>query len=380
MGQTLPDNSPASDTDDSVAELLLQSRVDDTHRNLLWITPVVFAGMLTLLLQHIIKPGPTAPHHTTIWLVYLLIYMFLLIGAAVVGLLALWWSPKLGVRVRFGLSHVVGTLFTLAATALTIADLKTGGVDISAFVVVLLVRAVVFRSPRTYHTIVIAISTIGIVVAQIIGWIDVEWFVLQGVLVVALLAWWLTWIAESNYERAIRLRSELATRNQELVVLTLHDPLTGLHNRRAFREHLEMSVDRCNRYGAALSLVILDIDYFKRVNDAYGHAVGDTVLQQTAQILTTGTRKSDLVARFGGEEFIIIMSNAGLEIAFEISERLRVAMKSHKYSGTNDSITASFGIAEYRPNGESIDQFISRADTALYTSKDSGRNRSTMSR
>jgi diguanylate cyclase (GGDEF)-like protein len=358
---------------------VLQHRVDDTHKNLTWITPVVCLASILLLIRHLVSPVPTSPYGSEIWRAYFIILVLFLFGAVAIELVAVLWAPRLTLRVRFRLGHIAGVIFAAGAITLTLVDLRGGGVDISIFIAGLLIRAAVFRATRSFHTFFIAISAAIILAAQIIGIIDVEWFVIQSLIIVSLLAGWVIWLTEKNYESSIILQSAYAIQNNELRELSLRDPLTNLRNRRAFREHLEMSVDRCARYGGPLSLVLIDIDFFKKINDKYGHPVGDGVLTEIARLLESGTRKSDLAARYGGEEFVIIMTNANGKIAFDISERLRVKLETTAFTGVDEPVTASFGIAEYNPNGEAIDKLISRADEALYSSKRNGRNRSTIS-
>ena len=358
---------------------LQQKRVDDTHKNLKWMTPVVCLVSLIQLIRHIVTPIPTAPRESSFWLAYFLIYAVVILGAVIVELVVVFWAPRFKYWLRFRLSHLADIAFTTGAIALTLVDLSAVRENISAFIAGLLIRAVVFRANRSFHTVIIAISAGIILSAQLFGIINVEWYVIQNLIIVSFLAGWVTWLAEKNYENAIVQQSDYAVKNSELLELSLRDPLTNLRNRRAFHEHLEMSVDRCARYGGPLSLVLIDIDFFKKVNDKYGHPIGDGVLIEIAKLLESGTRKSDLAARYGGEEFVIIMTNADGKIAFDISERLRVKLENTAFTGVDEPVTASFGIAEYNPKGEAIDNLISRADKALYSSKRNGRNRSTIS-
>jgi len=158
--------------------------------------------------------------------------------------------------------------------------------------------------------------------------------------------------------------------------LALKDALTGIWNRQALNENLEKEFSRWQRYQKPLSLVIWDIDLFKKVNDNYGHAAGDKVLKTIARIFNQATRDADFIARFGGEEFVGIFPETRLEDALKLANKIRekIATSKFHYENRPVPITASAGLATFRPN-DTIDDVFKRADTALYRSKESGRNR-----
>lgn len=151
------------------------------------------------------------------------------------------------------------------------------------------------------------------------------------------------------------------------------DFLTGLANRRMFSIHGEMEYDRARRYGHSLSLALLDVDHFKKVNDTWGHPFGDRVLCKLAEHCRSATRASDLVARIGGEEFAILLVETPIAEARAIAERLRLAQMSDPLEGRE--ITVSLGISELLPDDRGIEDLLKRADAALYRAKDAGRNR-----
>ncbi len=156
----------------------------------------------------------------------------------------------------------------------------------------------------------------------------------------------------------------------------LKDALTGIWNRQALDEVMEKEYTRWLRYQNPLSIIVWDIDYFKRVNDSYGHAAGDKVLKTIAQIFKQATRDADFIARFGGEEFMGIFPETRLEEALSLANKIREKVANSKFHYENKPvpITASAGLAMFRPN-DSIDAVFKRADKALYRAKDSGRNR-----
>jgi diguanylate cyclase (GGDEF)-like protein len=179
-------------------------------------------------------------------------------------------------------------------------------------------------------------------------------------------------MAETQRE-LIRTKKELERREAELERLVSTDPLTGLSNRRQFDERLHEEIERSERTGAPLSLVMLDLDRFKGFNDTWGHLAGDECLQGVASILDANSRPYDTTARFGGEEFILILPGTGAAAARDRAEALRVAIARMDVRGADERITASFGVAEYR--GGTAEHVIRAADQALYAAKAEGRNR-----
>ena len=167
----------------------------------------------------------------------------------------------------------------------------------------------------------------------------------------------------------------LAYRNAKLVDevrrLATSDGLTGVANRRTFDETLAREVARASRSGEPLSLVLIDIDHFKAINDRYGHQTGDDVLRHVGRVLEHGARLADLPARYGGEEFALILPGAGPTSALTVAERARAAIATCPYA----SITASAGVATMSGSRGSADQLIAAADEALYAAKHQGRNR-----
>lgn len=172
---------------------------------------------------------------------------------------------------------------------------------------------------------------------------------------------------------ADRLRNRL----DESLEMAVTDSLTGLHNRRYIAARLRQAMESASNGGAPVSVMIADIDHFKRINDTYGHDAGDAVLRAFATRLTEGLRALDLAARFGGEEFVVVMPGAGLAEGRIAAERLRAAIAHAPFSlqsGEAIEVTISIGLAQAYP-GEDIEALLRRADEALYEAKSAGRNR-----
>lgn len=159
----------------------------------------------------------------------------------------------------------------------------------------------------------------------------------------------------------------------ELERLATTDTLTGIRNRRAFDEQLALEVNRARRYGTPLALVLIDIDHFKRINDRYGHQIGDRVLVELAGVVGSRLRASEVFARWGGEEFIVLAPNTSADDAVHLAEEIRARVAAHEFPGVGQ-VTVSLGVTEYAPDDTS-DSLWKRADTALYRAKAGGRDR-----
>jgi diguanylate cyclase (GGDEF)-like protein len=155
------------------------------------------------------------------------------------------------------------------------------------------------------------------------------------------------------------------------------DALTGLINRRGMQQRLESELERARRYNRPFALILADIDHFKKVNDTYGHSVGDQVLREVAGRLAQNLRDSDSLARWGGEEFLILAPETNLHQAHLLAQRLREAISERPISGL--VITLSLGVACYR-QGDSVAGLLSRADEAMYQAKANGRNQVVLGR
>ncbi|HFD33360.1 MAG TPA: GGDEF domain-containing protein [Gammaproteobacteria bacterium] len=181
-------------------------------------------------------------------------------------------------------------------------------------------------------------------------------------------------------EEALKSKEELEhaykrLQNNEIKIreLMLTDALTGLPNRRFLDERLNDEIQRLKRYGNQLSLILTDLDFFKNINDSYGHNKGDEILVEFSKILKQDLRPTDFSARFGGEEFLVILPETSIQAAEVIAERIRKQMKSIRVEGVTENISASFGVTNVAANETATEAFI-RVDKALYQSKKMGRN------
>lgn len=170
---------------------------------------------------------------------------------------------------------------------------------------------------------------------------------------------------------------ELRALSEELRLISITDSLTGAYNRRFFLESAEKMVSFAKRHQHPLSILMLDVDHFKKINDIHGHLVGDKVLQTLTGIWKSLLRDEDIFARFGGEEFVIALPNADITAATVVAERLRKRLLDQpvELDGMSLHVTVSAGVSQYQVGEESIHETIKRADEALYAAKNNGRNR-----
>lgn len=200
---------------------------------------------------------------------------------------------------------------------------------------------------------------------------------LLTILFSATLSGFATYFALHRFTRLNQqLTREIETRKKlerELIIAATVDKLTQIYNRRKLEEIIQAEIERTKRYNTPLSLIMLDIDNFKQVNDTHGHQVGDSILKSVAGILKTNIRTSDSAGRWGGEEFMIVVPATALDNARGLAEKIRHIIASHRFDHAC-TITVSLGLAQMFL-GDGFDSFINRADDALYRAKNRGKNR-----
>lgn len=190
-----------------------------------------------------------------------------------------------------------------------------------------------------------------------------------------LMAPWFAFIMVPLY--LFRLLKRLNDANERLSNQSRHDELTWLYNRRAFNEQANLEYERLQRTNTPFSLLLLDIDHFKRINDTYGHLVGDQVLKSIAEIITGACRSEDFISRYGGEEFIILAPNQLEQEKESLAERIRRQVENSQIDIGSETlqVTVSVGVAFWDVNFQTVDSWTQAADSALYKAKEEGRNR-----
>jgi diguanylate cyclase (GGDEF)-like protein len=174
-----------------------------------------------------------------------------------------------------------------------------------------------------------------------------------------------------------QMNTTLKKRNKKLHELSVTDSLTGLYNHKHLMDKLASEVTRSERHNHPFAVLMIDIDYFKKYNDTYGHQAGDDVLRRMASIFTESIRSSDYAARYGGEEFMILLPETGIDEALQGAKRIRKQLAKETFGDDKKKIpiTISMGVATYPEHGEDPATLVSKADGALYQAKTAGRDR-----
>ncbi|HTG00838.1 MAG TPA: GGDEF domain-containing protein [Nitrospirota bacterium] len=235
--------------------------------------------------------------------------------------------------------------------------------------------------PR-YLVLVVSFTVIGMSLFELIKlsarpYINNWESLLLTVLFSALLSGFATYFAVLRFIKLNKqLTREIEKRRKlerELVIAASVDKLTQIYNRRKIEEIIQAEIERARRYNTPLSVIMIDLDDFKMINDTYGHHVGDNILRTVAGILKTNIRTTDAAGRWGGEEFMIVVPATTLDNTRGLAEKIRHIIATHRYDHSC-TITISMGISQMF-RGDSFDSFINRADDALYRAKNRGKNR-----
>lgn len=343
---------------------------------------VLLVGSFVSAFATVLNPWLGLPHETTV-----------LTAVGAVGYAALYvWSER---RERFTAPAVIA-LSLLALVYYPVLWLTNAGLDggIHFIGLIGLIATTCTLSGWRRHALwaLFAAVTVALFAGEYLGWIAVEpydtrlarfadvfvSFVIAAIALVAFVA-----IQRQHYhqerERGLAYSQALAESHEELEralreidQLSRTDPLTQLPNRRHFNERLASRLTEAERYQRPLSVALFDIDHFKAINDRHGHAGGDTVLVELARRIQADVRSTDLVARWGGEEFVMLLPETDAEGARIAGERIRAAVAGHPF-GCGIDVTISMGLATHRP-GDTLESLIGRADAATYRAKQGGRN------
>jgi diguanylate cyclase (GGDEF)-like protein len=337
----------------------------DNRRRIQILSYLILAVGAGFLIQHLLFPGASAG--TGDATAYLIIYIAMLVG----GLIALSYplifrrravSPGLESPLQIALT----AFFLAAGVALTILDINYGD-GFTAYVVVAVLSGILLRNRNLTVVLLFLAAAAAIVVGLALQGAPLTWT--RGFQLTLFTAMGIALGVVRERDRRDRFDAQLQLLEQSIV-----DPLTDVYNRRFFIEELERTVQRRKRYGHPFCLAIIDIDQFKDVNDQFGHLVGDSVLESYAWMLLDHLRESDVVSRYGGDEFMIILSETRLPEAVHVLERLRRHFEEHEFQGIGRAITCSIGVVECPEDGVT-NILIQDADELLYRAKEEGRNR-----
>lgn len=267
---------------------------------------------------------------------------------------------------RVSISVSMIALIGIASACILAADVYLrGGFDAPALYLFLLLGLQLWRNPRAYLPFA-GLASALIVIGAVLGPHDAPLYplLINRALTVTLIVLWSLILARNIKQ------------TDKLMNLSMTDPLTGVLNRRQYMIASAAELTRTRRYGFPLSVLMIDIDNFKRINDTYGHAVGDLTIRTLASTTRAALRLPDILARYGGEEFVVTMPQTAEPEALRVAERLRQNLGSVEIV-TKDgplTITVSIGLAQWMPGESTIEDVLDRADKALYVAKHNGKN------
>lgn len=266
------------------------------------------------------------------------------------------------------------TLVCLIAASITaIESMKTPNFTAFSFAVLGAVTA--YRASEKKHIIIMSIATLQFALMYFVVFgRPFSAFFLLPVLAICVLSFLIASSLENNRKRLLELSIDLEATNERLKSESIQDPLTKLYNRRYLTDFLQREVQEFARSDETFCLAVCDLDHFKKINDNLGHLVGDEALLATAELLKQSSRATDILVRFGGEEFVIVMPRTSIAAAINVVERMRLRVAQQEYNNIPWPLTASFGLTVVKPNDTDI-SLIARADQLLYQAKEEGRNR-----
>ncbi|MCE1255043.1 MAG: GGDEF domain-containing protein [Anaerolineae bacterium] len=323
-----------------------------------------------------------------LWLANSYLLLHLIIGATALSGILLnsvalkkEWHKKLN---NDYLSLVLNVIVLVCLSIITGLDqIKTG--QISVFVINLLVCGVLVITPPLFsfflYSIPFGVFVTGLFLYQPDITTRNSHIINGGIFLVAVLL--ISKFIYDNHVSHVVKNIKLEEANQKLLILSLHDPLTNLSNRRNFESHIEHELALIKRFSQNSWLILVDIDHFKDINDRFGHAIGDRVLKDVADLLQGNIRDVDLACRWGGEEFLLLITRIGSDEVLSVARRLcnDLERTSFNIDGQVVSVTASFGIAMLTQHGLEDNDFLTcykQADQALYYAKLNGRNQVVM--
>ncbi len=340
-------------------------RQDENNRKIITIPIAMIIVSILYLFQYKFAPGK---ENLSIFLDnFIMIFIAAIIISSVFLLLTPLFRKISSPLVNEIIQVIYSFMMFLFCIRFTVLDLQIS-TDYSSYTIGIFVLAFLLRISEWKFMILTLLGFIFYIINLfIINTSKLSAEVILPIIIISVLANFLVFSKE-------RTRKKIFILKKDLEESAIKDPLTQLYNRRYMMEYLIKQVACYKRLKTDVSLLLIDIDFFKRVNDTLGHSVGDSVLTELSQILKKATRDTDLVTRYGGEEFIIILSNTGIETAFIVAERIRKNVEQFSFTKVPWDITVSIGISGLQ-NDDTICTLIDSADKNLYIAKEDGRNR-----
>lgn len=349
-----------------------RNRFNSNQLLIIFIFLLIFSVIMSI--QHYVSPGHKLEESfNNLYFVQYFSLGFLSIIYFMTYLLLIRRDLKSCTLGRLNLFFLI--LATLAMNLLTVIDLRYGHDLISYIGLILVLATVLWLKLLTFFFLnSLSLLSISFSVIFLGETLSHKLFVIPQVLVLFILGWLLYFNNRKIRRDDFLHRQQLEKYNRELLEVSIIEPMTGLYNRRTLDESLKKVMAIHCRAKSRFSLMLIDIDHFKKINDTLGHIIGDTVIEKTSEIIKKEMRESDLGFRYGGEEFLLLLSNTNIEEASVLAERIRKEVSMFDFEDISWNITVSIGIAE-SISSITYKELINNADRCLYTAKNNGRNR-----
>ena len=349
---------------------VLNDRANHNHSVLRPLSIVATVACAILLLQHHLAPGVQLQ-----WLLraYTVLYAVGVVTGMLTLLLSLTVARTMEDRGRYTTTLVSGVVLVLFGAGLSVLD-SSSQTESVAFAITLLVLVSVFRARGWYYGAVVVISSLAYILTHTLVWGALTPAAATETVGISMFAVCVAALLERQRRETFLQQRELNEQNKSLSRRQAVDPLTGLWNRGAFLDHLKTHVEQFRRYGTPLSILLIDIDQFRSINDRHGRLTGDAVIKGVADIVATSIRNSDEAGRYGGEELVVLLTNTCCDAAAEVAERIRASIATRVFTDHAVNVTASVGVAGCYETDEDPDDALMRADYALYRAKLGGRD------
>jgi diguanylate cyclase (GGDEF)-like protein len=347
------------------------ARMEDNSQRLASVWLIVFIFSLTQVAYRIISGSPTTPPE--IRDTYITVFGVLAAGSLLYKLFHLAAHRLLRVPVMAVWNYLYSMLAVFLLSYVSVLDSWTI-FELGAGIIGIMGFSTVYRCSRRVIVISLLLQALQFMLAYSISYrrfMPVSGLITLAAIVV--LAYYLSRSRERHQAQLYGLTRKLEQSKKQFMEASFRDPQTGLYNRRYLKEYFQQQSAAFNRFAEPFSLILLDIDHFKRINDNLGLQVGDEVLKQIAEIIQAASREVDLHARYGGQEFVIVLPGTNLAAAGTVAERIRSGIERHRFESVPWTVSASLGVAEFL-QGESLDDLLRRSDDLLYHAKEAGRN------
>ena len=348
-------------------------QVQESYGRFRVITLMIAVAASAYLLQYQVAPGVEMASRYSVH--YILTFSVMVVLSILFRFMLPYLHRRLDPNVQDHLFFFYTAILLICCSCLTMLDLLVYQAnDYTAYAVGVIGLAFFVRASIVRYASLVsgALLFLALNIAFTLE-IDNYFGFFLPLIVLSVLGVFVAYLTEKNRREVYLLQLELHEKNEELKTISFKDPLTELYNRRFLMESLSNQIEYFKRTGIQFSIILIDIDHFKKINDQLGHPTGDQALRELAEIMRKGLRTSDIAARFGGEEFIILVPHTLKEGALVAAERIRKATENFSFTGIPWPMTVSIGISEATADDDE-ESVVERADKMLYRAKSKGRN------